>query len=66
MSIQTSLLIVLYFHYNRKQTMAGLFFAIYGVVVFFLLSKYMDPTLLAQLVSSVIPLMAISKVTHIS
>lgn len=65
LSIQTSLLIVLYFHFNRKTSSAAIFCAIYSMVVYFVLSKYMNPDLLAQLTSLVIPLMAISKALQI-
>ncbi|KXJ09278.1 Mannose-P-dolichol utilization defect 1 protein [Exaiptasia diaphana] len=66
MSIQTSLLIVLYFHFNRKPSSAAIFFAIYSMVVYILLSKYMYQHLLTQFMSLVIPLMAISKVLQIA
>ncbi|KAK3737399.1 hypothetical protein QZH41_019944 [Actinostola sp. cb2023] len=65
MSVQTCLLIVIYFHYNRKPSVAALFCALYAVTVYVLLSKYMTPSLLVQLVSLNVPLMAISKMLQI-
>ncbi|XP_031561197.1 mannose-P-dolichol utilization defect 1 protein-like [Actinia tenebrosa] len=65
LSLQTSLLVVMYFHYNRRSSMAAVFLAVYAVCIYGLLSKYMSLILLTQLFSLNVPLMAISKVLQI-
>ncbi|XP_032243230.1 mannose-P-dolichol utilization defect 1 protein isoform X2 [Nematostella vectensis] len=63
--IQTSLLIILYFHFNRKPMIAALFCGLYAVSVYVLLSDKVSLDIHTKLVSLNVPLMAISKLLQI-
>ena len=64
MSIQTTLLVILYFHYTGKSLVALLFPVLYAGVVFILLSGVIPVVVLVQMASLNILFIAISRVSH--
>lgn len=65
MSVQTSLLVILYYVYNKKTMAAGVFPIIYGILVYLLVSGRTPDHLVIQLFSLNVPFLIISKALQV-
>ena len=63
MSVQTALLITMYFYYTNKTLLSALFPVLYGGVVYVLVSGLTPMAVLVQLVSLQVAFIAISRVS---
>lgn len=63
MSIQTTLLVVMYFYYTNKPLLAVLFPLLYGAIVYVLVSGLTPMAVLVQLVSLQVAFLVISRVS---
>ena len=63
MSVQTGILIMLYYIYNKKTLAAGVFPVIYSILAYLLVSGRTPEHLVVKLFSLNVPLLIISKVS---